>query len=117
MDTPIPADREQLAHVLGIIRYHYKGPIQMVSVMDGGNFVTMRHFLASEPIAEKLLVSRLLHFKYTPATPAELTQRQLTTGNGVITEVIGYRVWRAGRMSLSCVGSTTPSRPGLRAQA
>jgi hypothetical protein len=71
---------------------HYQGPYQLASVTDTGNFVTMRHFLADQPTTGKLHVSRLLHFDYSRATPAQLTQWQLHEGNGVITEVIGHRV-------------------------
>jgi len=70
---------------------HYQGPYKLASVTDSGNFVTMRHFLADKPTAEKLHVSRLLHFDFTRATAVELTQWQLTAGNDVIAEVIGDR--------------------------
>ena len=90
---------------------HFEGPHTVDSVTADGNFVTVRHFLASVADERKIHVSRLLHFDASRATTDELVNFQVPDGSDVVKEVLEHRRLDDGSLEfkLAWLGDPVPS--------
>lgn len=73
------------------LKPHYSGPYKCVAVSADNNFVTASHFANSEQVGP-YSASRFIPFDFTRAEPEEVALFQLEEGQGVIGEIVGYRI-------------------------